>query len=165
MTDQTFGCSTNLITKWLLASGIRTTACDRKGVMSRVTVFKLIRTKNDRENCWGQSRRNCSLKKLKMSACDESLSFLPHFWKNWNSAASRQTSEILYYSLMFVLCFQGFDIASRSWITIFQIANFKMTLETWIAWHRKRLGLIIDSKLTDEILILLFCFFHGLIFR
>ena len=133
-------------------------------VMSRVTVFKLIRT-NDRESCWGQSRRNCSLKKLKMSACDESLSFLPHFWKNWNSAASRQTSEILCYSLMFVLCFQGFDIASRSWITIFQIANFKMNLETWIAWHRKRLGLIIDSKLTDEILILLFCFFHGLIFR
>ena len=34
MTDQTFGCSTNLITKWLLASGIRTTAFDRKGVMS-----------------------------------------------------------------------------------------------------------------------------------
>ena len=54
--------------------------------------------------------------------------------------------NVLCYSLMFVLCFQGFDIASRSWITIFQIANFKINLETWIAWHRKRLGLIIDSK-------------------
>ena len=45
---------------------MRTTKCDREGVMSRVTVLKLIRT-NDRKSLAGRNN-NHSLKKPKMSS-------------------------------------------------------------------------------------------------